>query len=310
MKSKNRALSALIASFFIFSSCGADPELKKGKTFNQDFTSDAAYLVLEKNDKPYIMASGFLVNKKSGIFITAKHFTDEFRPLGADSCKVFFNGKAYMAELTRVPPTKDMAAIKISSPFNFHDFPEPMPRINKRPKTGEKVYIRGFHPHAYRIRERNKFEGFPDKVVPVFENYYGQIMKDLTKETQVVFDNLEGRAAESDPDSVRKNRFLSDKQKKELLKFENDNFIKIVMARDHKFSFGGLSGGLAVNDRNEVIGVITAQDIFRFEFDEHGLFFDPRSSYAPVIVKQFFDTLYITPIEFMADIETYVETIK
>lgn len=87
--------------------------------------------------------------------------------------------------------------------------------------------------------------------------------------------------------------------------------MKVVMKRDHKFSFGGLSGGVALNDRGEVVGVITAQDIFRFELDENGFFFDPGSGKIGVeIKKQFFDTIYVTPIDSIKDMDAYVANLK
>lgn len=296
---------------FIFVSCGPRPEVEEPASYPQNSVTDIAYLVLEKNGQPYIMASGSLANKEQGLFRTAKHFTDEFRPLGTDSCKVFFNGKVYTAELARVPSSRDAAVIRISSPFDPEDFPEPSPIAGKQPELGDTVRIKGAHPHAYWVREANKSEGFPDNVVEIFEKYYGVIMKDPTMETQVVLDDLGGKVVKPDPESVRKNPFFSDEMKEGMLEFENDKYMKVLMRRDHKFSFGGLSGGLAVNDRGEVIGVITAQDIYRFEFDKNGLFVDPNSGHvAAVVEKQLFDTIYITPIDSIADIEEYMRNLK
>ena len=304
----------IVVFLFSFSfACSPPSELNRNKyreenSFPQDFKSTGAYLVLEWNSKkPFIMASGSLVNREKGIFLTAKHFSDAFGLLGVDYCKVFFNGKVYKAVLVKVPPIRDAALIKLASSFSVKDFPEPLPVASENPKPGDRVYVRGFHPHAHGIREKNKEEGFPDKEISIFETYYGQVVKDLSKESQVVFDNLEGTVVKPDPGALLKNPFLTDELKKGLLEFENDKYLKVIMTRDHKFSFGGLSGGEALNEKGEVVGVITAQDIFRFEFDEHGLFFIPGVGVGAIVKKQLFDTIYITPIESIKDLEQYIK---
>lgn len=293
--------------------CEPPPLVQKGE-YPQDFKTNVAFLVLEWGGrKPHILASGYLADRDKGIFYTAKHFTDTFEPLGYRSCRVFFNGKIYEAELVRVPPLRDAALIKIVTSFSPSEFPELMKIVPKPPEIGDEVYIRGFHPHSFAVRGLNQLDGFPDKVVPIFENYYGQVTKDLSKESQVVFDNLKGTVAKADPESIRNNRILDKDQKRELLKYESDEYIKVSMARDHRFSFGGLSGGLAVNSRDEVIGVITAQNPVKFEFDHDGLFFDPSSNTLQValtVKKQIFDTIYITPIQSISDLDDYIRNLK
>ncbi len=85
------------------------------------------------------------------------------------------------------------------------------------------------------------------------------------------------------------------------LEFENDSYIKIITTRDHKFSFGGLSGGVLLNEEREAVGIITAQDIFRFKYDKNGkLVDDPPDPQASG--TQVFDTIYITPVVDVADL--------
>lgn len=298
--------------------CNPPPELNRNEyreenRFPQDFKGTGAYLVLEWNGKsPHIMASGNLINREKGIFRTAKHFTDAFGSLGVDYCKVFFNGKVYRATLIRVPPIRDAALIKLLPPFDVDDFPELLPVASEMPKLGDKIYVQGFHPHAYSIRQANKTEGFPDKEINIFETYYGQVVKDLSKESQVVFDNLEGIRVMPNLEAILKNKLLDDEQKKAYLELENDRYIKVLTARDHKFPFGGLSGGVALNDKGEAFGVITAQDIFRFELDEHGLFSMPGGGEVSVIEikKQFWDTIYITPLDSIKELDEYVKDIR
>jgi hypothetical protein len=265
--------------------------------YPSELKSTVAYLVLEMNDQPAIMASGYLVNKEKGIFINAKHFTDEFGKFGPDYCKLFFNGKVYRAEIIKVPPLRDASLLKIVSDFDPADFPDPLPFAKEMPKLGEKVHILGFHPHVYNIREQNAKEGFADRVIPIFRTYYDVVMKDKSKETEVVFDDLIGTRVSP----------VSDVVDETLLTYENDSFIKLQMDRDHKFSFGGLSGGLATNSRGEIVGVITAQDPFRFEFDENGYFMLPNGDIAATVKKHKFDIVYVTPSSSLQDLKEYVK---
>ncbi|MDP3792959.1 MAG: hypothetical protein Q8Q89_04525 [bacterium] len=311
-------LPVLIFCAIYSSACDPPPdanrnEYREESRFPQDFKTTGAYLVLEWNGrKPWVMASGNLVDREKGIFRTAKHFTDEFGKLGLDYCKVFFNGKVYRANLVRVPPLRDAALIKIFSSFSPDDFPKLLPVAKEIPKFGDKIYIQGFHPHLYKIRKINEEEGFSDKMVPIFETYYGVVDKDLNRETQVVFDDLEGRVIRPDPESVFKNKFLTAEQKKDLLEVENDKYTKVLMKRDHKFSFGGLSGGVALNDRGEIVGVITAQNPLKFEYDKHGFFFIPGEGQVEIteIKKQLWDTIYITPINSIKDLNEYIKNSK
>ena len=81
----------------------------------------------------------------------------------------------------------------------------------------------------------------------------------------------------------------------------------MLTARDHKFPFGGLSGGVALNDKGETFGVITAQNPMRFEIDDQGLFFIPGVGPVPVgeVKKQFWDVIYITPLDSIKELDEY-----
>lgn len=311
-----KAKLIFLAVGFLIVACNPPPYRNKygeNNFYPQDFRSDVAYLVLEWAErKPHIMASGYLADQVKGIFYTAKHFTDDFGALGPDYCKVFLNGKVYTAKLMKVSPIRDTALIRISSYFSPDELPKPSPVSPSEPKIGDSLYVQGMHPHSYQIREENESEGFPDKIIPIFETYYGQVMKDKSRESQVVFDNLEGKRVKPDPDSIRKDRWLSDEQKKILLEYENSLYIKILVVRDHKFSFGGLSGGVALNSNKEIVGAITAQNPLRFEYDEHGFFFIPGEGPVEIadIKKQLFDTIYVTPIWAVKDLQRFIEEAK
>lgn len=313
-------LAGIVAIFVaaVAFSCKPLPELGSNEYRDGSFfplpsnlKGTGAFLVLERNGKrPEILASGNLINRENGLIRTAKHFTDAFGALGVDYCKVFLmNGKVYKAALVKVPPIRDAALIRLIPPFSVSDLPYPLPMAPEMPKPGDKVFVQGFHPHAFYLRQENREEGFPDNEIKIFETYYGQITKDRNKESQVVFDNLTGMVVKPDPETVANNPWLSDEEKKVSLKFENDKYIKVLMAKDHKFSFGGLSGGVALNENGEAFGVITAQDIFRLELDDKGFFFMP--GIGPVkaveVKKQYFDTIYITPLDSIGDLAEYAK---
>ncbi|OGN07675.1 MAG: hypothetical protein A3B86_02450 [Candidatus Yanofskybacteria bacterium RIFCSPHIGHO2_02_FULL_38_22b] len=283
-------------------------EYKEGGYYPQEFKTNLAFLALEWAERqPYIVASGSLADRERGIFYTAKHFTDEFGTFGPDYCKVFFNGKVYTARVVKVPPIRDAALIRIDSFFSSRDFPELLLVAKERPKVGDRVFIKGIHPHPHGIRALNEADGFPDRVIDIFRTYYGKVQRDLTKESQVVIDELEGIVVKPDPAAIIKDDKLSDEIKSILLQHENESYIKVKMARDHRFSFGGLSGGVAANDRGEVFGVITTQNPFRFERDESSFFFVQNHSQEGGTVKRVFDTIYVTPNEDIKELLKFVE---
>lgn len=280
--------------------------------YPQDFKTNVALLVLEwASREPRVMASGYLLNREKGIFFTAKHFTDAFKALGSRSCKVFFNGKVYEADLVKVPPIRDAALIRIASDFSPDDFPELPSIASKIPDTGDKVYVNGIHAHPFNIRLSNAYEGFSDRTIPIFEKYYGQETKDLSKETQVVFDDLEGVVTKPNPNSILNNLLMDEEEKKAALEYENDDYIKVLTVRDHKFFFSGLSGGAAVNEKGEIVGVITAQNPTLFELDEEGFFYDPNTNNLTLNIKQrLFNTIYITPVWSINDLVNYAKEAK
>jgi len=274
----------------------APPEERLPTFYNQPLVTETAFMVIERGGLPMIMASGSLENKEEGLFSTAKHFTDELNAMGINRFKIFFNSKIYDAELARVSYLHDATLVRIVSPFSPENFMDPRPIATERPKIGQKVYLKGFHPHPFRIRQENEAEGFPDTVMDVLTDYYGVVMFDPRKETQIVFDNLEGEVIPYDPNPLVSN----------AKEYENEGFIKVRMARDHKFSFGGLSGGMVMDETGEVVGIITAQDIYRFEFDERGRFVDPDENVGvKVVTGQFFDTIYVTPMDSISDLYEY-----
>ena len=161
------------------------------------------------------------------------------------------------------------------------------------------MYIEGFHPHPYWLREIDKSDGSPDTVVNILSDYYHILMFDLTKEEQIVYHDLEGMVVPHDPNPLSR----------DMLMYENDSFIKVRMKRDHKYTFGGLSGGMAKNEKGEVVGIITAQDIYRFEFDDDGMLI-PNVGVVVEVKNQLYDTVYITPIDLLSDLYEYARKVR
>ena len=288
---------------------------KEGR-YPSNINVPVVFLVSEWAGKIRVLASGWLIDGGNGTLFSAKHFTDTFinNPieLGIKECKVFLSGKVYTCVVVRVPPQRDAVVLKILGSFNQSKLPKPYKISTTKLKIGDKVYVQGFHPHSLEIMKSNMDDGFRDLVVPVLKNFFELREADPTRQREVVFDNLVGKRVKLDPDSIRNNPLLNDEEKEGALKYENDSYIKVLMARDHKFSFGGLSGGVVLNEKGEAVGIITAQDIFRFEYDENGFFVDPFMGNHMIIniKKQLFDIIYITPIESVKDLYDYAMQIK
>lgn len=274
-----------------------------------------AFLVSEWAGKPRVLASGWLIDGGNGTLFSAKHFTDVLMSntieFGANECKVFLNGKVYPCAVVQVPPLRDAVVLKILSSFNPENLPKPYKISSTKLKVGDKVFIQGFHPHSSDITKSNMAEGLRDLTVPILKTVYDLREADSSRQREVAFDNLEGKVIKPNPDFIRNNPLLSDDEKEGSLKYENGDYIKVLTNRDHKFSFGGLSGGVALNEKGEAVGIITAQDIFRFEYDKNGFFADPHSGVLIVsIKKQYFDTIYVTPIDSVKDLYDYARQIR
>lgn len=315
-----KTLSVLL----LFSVCACNPPptenvYREEGRFLGGLNVPVALLVAEWGGKPRVMGSTWLIDGGHGALFTAKHVTDAFInntiELGANECKVFLGIKVYTCFVDRVPSVRDAVVLKMFSSFNPVELPKPY-KISTEPpklKVGDPVFIQGFHPHPAEITKSNMEDGLKDLIVPVLKNFYELREADPTRQREIVFDNLEGRRVKPDPDSIRKNPFLKDEEKKALLEYENDSYIKVHMVRDHKFSFGGLSGGVALNEKGEVVGIITAQDPLRFEYDKQGFLIDPHSGGRIDVFrkkKQFFDTIYVTPIESVIDLYNYARQMR
>lgn len=283
---------------FVFLAVGcADKSPPKVESYYQPVKTREAECVIEWNNLPVTMATCFLVNKEKGIFVTAKHFTDDLEGLLTDKVKMFFNGKVYSSFVLGTAFLYDAVLIKLEEPFDFSDFPEPY-RIRKKPvSVGDKVFVRGFHPHPYLFSRDKAFAGMPDVIVSIIEGYYGLTLHDEARRMEVVFGDLEARVTELGyrapiaRGSGRLSRFDAIR--------DTINLYTVVKTRtNHKISFAGLSGGPVVDDKEELFGIVTAEAPMWLEYDPDGKYIMPGG----MRLKGVRDIIVVTPIETIKDL--------
>lgn len=308
----------LALCFLILTSCKPPQEEKntfRGEgRFEGGLDVPVAFLVNELAGQPRIMASGWLIEGSKGILFSAKHFTDDFMgktiELGGGECKAFIKNMVLDCSVLQVPPIRDAVVLELRGPQAYLDLlPKPYQISYEKINYGDTLVIQGLHPHPLLISELNEVEGFKDYSIPILRDYYGIRMADPVQKNEVVFDGLKGRVVKPDPVAVLRNPLLNDEEKKAMLQYENDSYIKVVMARDHKFSFGGLSGGVVLKN-GKAVGVITAQDPFRFELDKRGFFSVPGLGRVANIKAQHFDVIYITPVGSVRELAEYGKRVR
>lgn len=272
----------------------------------QDFKTDVAWIVMEWNCKPSGYGSGFLVDRERGAFYTNKHVSNQFDAYGKGSHKIFFNGKVYNVEIVKVSPLSDAALIRITDDFDPLEFPEPAPFAQQKSKEGDDVFIGGFHPHPYSLIEANKTEGYDERLVPIYGEYYNMGTRQLDKRQEVVFESMRGKVTGIDMTwediMKRRRKYESAEGFTESLGNKINFFHEIRVFKDHKFSFGGLSGSPSRNAKGEITGITTRQNTERFEYDKEEL--ERKGS---VSAKHVWDDVYITPIEAVADLVQYLD---
>ena len=157
--------------------------------------------------------------------------------------------------------------------------------------------MQGFHSHPAQVTESNRADGLKDTVVPILKKFYELRQADPEKMSEVVFDSLEARVVD-----LSAHIDISEQDSDPLgeLKFSANEYIKVVTVRNHKFSFGGLSGGVVVRLNSqgefEAVGIVTAERPERLDYDRDG-----KLERKP-IRKIVSDTMLITPIESVKDL--------
>ena len=295
-----KTISNLLAVLIVFfSACGPGSSKKDNgcgdKTVPpQNFKTDVAWIVTEWNCKPGGYGSGFLIDKERGVFFTNKHVTNEFNSYGKGSHKIYFNGKFYNAEIVKVPPLRDAAMVRITDEFDSSKFPEPAPFAVGQVKKGDLVFVEGFHPHPYGIIESDKTGGYNEIILALWDKYYNLGTRNLDKKQEIVYEKISGKIIELDAmASFGGEGTIS--ETKEL----SNTYTMVKTDRDHKFSFGGLSGTVVRNAKGETIGIFTMGPPKEFEKDE-------KMGDAQ-LVKRVFKTFGFTPIESVANLKEYLD---
>ncbi|OGN08631.1 MAG: hypothetical protein A3J46_02935 [Candidatus Yanofskybacteria bacterium RIFCSPHIGHO2_02_FULL_41_11] len=291
---------------------GCDPSdeetniYRKGRYFPGGINVPVASLISEWAGKVRVMGSAWLIDGGNGALFSAKHVTDAFMgnivELGGSECKVFLSGKIYDCTIARVPPLRDAVVLNISSPFKLSELPKPYKIAETKVKLGDQVFIQGLHLHSLEIRELNKKEGFGDFVVPIFKTFYGRRFGNKCNEREEVFHNIEAKVTALDV------RIKIDDQENDPmggLKYKTNRYFMVKTLRNHKFSFAGLSGGVAVrlskNGEPEAVGIITGEKPVELEYDKNrNLKNSPCGQ--PIMTA---DTIAVTPIESVSELIDY-----
>lgn len=238
----------IVGSFSACSDKPTAPNYGRGNTYRQEIKTPVALFTRELNGVPTVFVSAFLIDKQRGLLVSAKHF------VGTDAegeCKIFFNGRVYSGVLVRVPPTTDIAVVKIIDGFNPADFPEPYP-MAREIKKDDKVFVRGMHPHPEHLWQGKQ-------IVPILKGYYSMSWS----RNEFVFDDLVGRVINLTKEIKNKDIGIKIESIAEI----SNTYIELKTDEDHKFSFGGLSGGPSVNERGELIGINSNEAQAHWEID-------------------------------------------
>lgn len=305
----------LALSFWILTvSCKPPPVenvYRKESRFPDGIKASVALLTGEWAGKVRFIGSAWLIEGSRGGLFTAKHVIDSFFgkqiSLGGRECKIFLNSRVYDCVVDRIAPLRDAAVLRIADQFNAAELPRPYRIASEQIKVGDEVFVMGFHLHPQEITEANEKEGFRDTIVPIFRTFYEQRFGNQCGVSEIVFDVLKAKV-------VRINeRVIVDKEQMDdplgKLKHLVNMYFRVVTERNHKFSFGGLSGGVAVrlneNGEPEAVGIITAEKPVELEYDEEGNLISP-CGVSPMVA----DTLVATPIESVADLVVYAKQMR
>lgn len=294
----NKLFWVLISSLII--SCGPSPKKAENNGCGertvppQDFKTDVAWIVMEWNCKPGGYGSGFLIDREHGAFYTNKHVVNEFNGYGKGSHKIYFNGKFYNAEVVKVPPLRDAAIVRITDKFDPSEFPEPAPIAKQKVKVGDMVVNEGFHVHPYLTVESNKGQGYEERIVPIWDKYYNLGTKNIEKRTVIVFERIKGRVFKTDQAGELGDRTMIG-EARELA----NTYIMVKADKDHKLSFGGLSGSVVKNTKGEIVGIHSMGP--NEEFEKAEKIGDVQ------YLNRVYKTFGFIPIESVVDLKQYLE---
>lgn len=282
---------------------------RKESRFQGGLNVPVAFLVNEWASKPKILASGWLIEDSPGVLFSARHFIDAFMgdvvELGGSECKAFMNGRVYDCLVVQVPALRDAVVLKLKGFSDINQLTKPYKIATEKVKIGETLFVQGFHPHPSEVTRSNAKDGFNDFLVPILKDFYELRVADHFLKREVVFDNLKTRVV-----SINERLRIATDDYDPLgdIRFRANEFIKVITVRNHKFSFGGLSGGVALRFNSkgeaEAVGIVTAERPVRFEYDKKGQLMNKAE---PRAVS---DTILITPIHSVKDLYEYAKTLR
>lgn len=285
---------------------------KEGR-FPDGVNAPVAPLAVEWAGKMRTMGSAWLIEGSRGKLFTATHVVDGFFrrqvSMGGRECKIFLDGRAYDCVVDRRAPLSDAAVLRIVSQYELAELPRPYKIALEEAKVGDEVFIMGFHPHPREITEANERDGFSDRTVPIFRTFYEQRFGNRCSASEVVFDVLKAKVVGiNEPVD-----FGEEERKKDPLgelKYSVNMYFSVETERNHKVSFAGLSGGMAVrldkeSESWEVVGLITAENPLELEYDESGALISPCGKSGVIA-----DTLWVTPIAAVMDLVEYARQIR
>ena len=291
----------------LFAVCACNPSphkdpniFRREKRYSQGFKVDAAWIALEWGGKLNGFGSGFLIDRAKGAFYTNRHVSNIFDSLGKDSHKLFFNERVYNTEIVRTLTLTDASLIRITGSFDFSGFPEPAPISKEKVKIGDKVVIEGFHPHPYWVREADNAAGCHNILVPILRDYYEMNTRFVEKDMEIVFEKLSAQVVNLNVEGVlqvKPGDIAGEARNRSNL------YIQIKTDRDHRFSFGGLSGSAVRNLKGEVIGIVTLEKS-HFRPDQKKT---EEKQDGQMYLVQVFDTVLVTPIESVEVLRQYLK---
>lgn len=267
--------------FLILLSCGPRPTetnvYRKNSFYPQDFKTTVAALVIEKNNRPFLQTSAFLLDKTTGLFVTAGHFLENLR---GNDWKIFFNGKVYLGKVMATTSASDLAIIGIKGDFSPIGFPDSSDLSSDSLKLGQPVVIQGVRSHPLNFPLANK------NLLGVVREYYGL----SGEKRELVFDEIAAVVTNLAKEIPNK---AIDGASKNLITVSSV-YLEITAVQDHSFSFGGLSGGPVLDEQGKVVGIVTAGNYGGYFFDFSGFKFE----YRP------WKVIFATPVEELHEMMT------
>ncbi len=312
VKNSKRLLLWFVGCLLLAISCGPPPAeniYRKEGRFPGGLNVPVSLIVIEWGGKPRVMGSGWLIDGSRGVQFSAKHVTgalmNSIIELGTSECKIFLGSRVYTCFVDRVPPLRDAVLLKTLEPIDTTELLAPYKIATTKLKVGDKVFVQGFHPHPSEITKSNMADGLRDMIVPILRTFYGLREADPLRQREIVFDSLEATVVKLD-EHIKIGGQEPDPS--DEIKFKTNEYIEVVTSRNHKFSFAGLSGGVAVrvNEQGvvEAVGIVTAEMPERLEYDKRGYL---KKDSVPVVVS---DTIMITPIYSVKDLYDYARQVR